>query len=117
MRAKLKWLGSLEVEDPASWLPDTDEWAIHLRLLAGPADGPGEESFDLVVCSAGWLGAKAREQGVVDARHHLVMDGFNWQMVRSYIDQRVSRCEGASWSDVAEKLARLGYWEFEDYTP
>jgi len=35
--------------------------------------------------------------------------------LESYLARRVERCEGRTWEDVAEQLARLGYWEFEDY--
>jgi hypothetical protein len=27
----------------------------------------------------------------------------------------VERCGGATWQDVAAKVSRIGYWEFEDY--
>ena len=30
-----------------------------VQLLAGPADGPGEESFELTVCSPEWLAVRA----------------------------------------------------------
>lgn len=117
MRAELRALVSLEVDDLASWRPDGEEWAVSLRILAGPAGEPGEESFDLVVCSAAWLGAQALEQGLVDARHHLVADAFHWTRICSYIEKRVAGCEGSLWPEVAEKVSRLGYWEIEDYTP
>jgi hypothetical protein len=34
------------------------------RLVVGPADGPGEESFDLTVCSPEWLSARSKETGI-----------------------------------------------------
>lgn len=117
MRAALKSLGSLDVDDLTSWRPDGEAWALSLRLLAGPTEGAGEESFDLTVCSAAWLGSQAQRDGIVDARHHLVIDRFDWPRIRSYVERRVARCEGSSWPAVAEKLARLGHWEFEDYAP
>ena len=108
---------SFDVQDLASWQPASDEWSIGLRILAGPADGPGEESFDLTVCSVDWLAAQVRREGVVDGRHYLVADGFNWSVLNSYIENRVRQCEGATWREVAERLGRFGYWEFEDYRP
>jgi hypothetical protein len=38
-------------------------------------------------------------------------------MVLAYVEQRVARCEGVTWRDVAERLGRPGLWEFEDYQP
>ena len=117
MRAALRALISFDVQDLSSWSPGSEDWSLGLGILAGPDDGRREESFDLTVCSAGWLALLARRDGVVDGRHHLVVDGFNWPSVRSYIERRVQQCEGAAWRDVAEQLSRLDYWEFEDYRP
>ena len=57
------------------------------------------------------------ERETTDVRHHLLMESFDWPTLSSYIKRRVHECEGATWREVAEKLARLGYWEFEDYRP
>ena len=117
MRAALRSLASYDVEDLSSWVPDSAEWAVGIRILAGPDDGPGEESFDVTVGSLAWLASRVRRDGVVDGRHHLFMESFDWPRLNSYIERRVQGCEGATWPEVAEKLARLGYWEFEDYQP
>jgi hypothetical protein len=29
----------------------------------------------------------------------------------------VERCSGATWQEIAVKVSRIGYWEFEDYQP
>jgi hypothetical protein len=108
-------LTSLDVEDLASWRPLSEEFAVLIRLLVGPDGMAGEESFDLVVCSGEWLAAQARRDGIVDARHHLVVAGFDWPRIVTYLERRVAECEGDTWRQVASKLARLGYWEFEDY--
>ena len=91
---------------------------MHQVQRAGtPTDGPGEESFDLTVCSPEWLAVRCRQQGIVDARHHLVVnaDDFDQRQLRSWLESRVRQLQGGSWSEIGEKLGRLGYWEFEDY--
>lgn len=108
---------SLDVDDLAGWAPEGDVWVLALRLLAGPDDGPGEESFDLTVCSVGWIAERIRRDVIFDARHHLIVENYHWPSLRAYVQRRVERCDGATWRDVAEKLARFGYWEFEDYQP
>lgn len=115
MRAVIRSLASVDVDDLDVWAPESESWALGLQLLAGPDDGPGEESFDLTVCSPAWLAERVRRDGVYDGCHHLVADGFDWPMLRAYIERRVQQCRGATWRDVAMQLARLGYWEFEDY--
>jgi hypothetical protein len=108
---------SLDVDDLAAWAPESDNWVLALRLLAGPDDGPGEESFDLTVCSPAWLAERTRRDGILDGRHHLIVERYDWPTLRRYVERYVDQCEGATWRDVAEKLGRLGFWEFEDYRP
>jgi hypothetical protein len=106
---------SLDIDDLANWVPQRANWALGLRILAGPSDGPGEESFDVTVCSVGWLKERVLRDGVLDGRHHLIVESFDWQVLREHVERYVQRCEGETWREVAEKLARFGYWEFEDY--
>jgi len=114
VRADLRVIMSVDVDDVSSYRPDKEVWAIGLRFIAGPADGPGEESFDLTVCSVAWIAARIRENDIFDPRHCLIANGFNWPLLSSYIESRVRTCEGPSWDEVAAQLGRLGRWEFED---
>lgn len=106
---------SLDVDDLEGWTPEGEDWALALRILAGPDDGPGEESFDLTVCSAGWLAERVRRDGVLDGRHHLIVERYDWPRIESHLRRRVAACRGTDWSEVAAKISRLAYWEFEDY--
>ncbi len=117
MRAAIRSLMSLDVDDLDGWAPQSDAWALGLRVIAGPDDGPGEESFDLTVCNVAWLAERVRRDGVYDGRHHLVVEEYDWPTIRAFLERRVQDCQGATWRDVAGQLARLGYWEFEDYQP
>lgn len=103
--------------EPASLPADAEEFWFLARVYAGPSDGPGEESFDVTVCSPEWLAARCREGGVIDARHHLVVDveQFDQRALRSWLEARVRAVSGENWTQVGEKLGRLGFWEFEDY--
>jgi hypothetical protein len=115
MRAELRSLSSPDVESLETWRPVDADFSVPLRLIVGRRGGDGEESFDLTVCTGGWLANVARETGIVDARHHVVVDGFNWSAIRSYLERRVADCAGETWDDIAERLSRFAYWEFEDY--
>jgi hypothetical protein len=86
-------------------------------MLVGPSDSPGEESFDLVVCSPQWLAARCREVGLYDARHHLVVDveQFDKRHLRTWLESRVSNGQAETWREIGERLGRLGQWAFEDY--
>ena len=118
MRAQLKSL-SLE-PDPSSLSGDPVEFSFLARMIVGPRDMPGEESFDITVCSPEWLAAQCRAQGgLYDPRHHLVvtLDIFDRRTLHTWLEARVGAVEASTWPEVGERLGRLGFWEFEDYTP
>ena len=115
MRAEIRDIYSSDVDNLSEWAPTSDEFAVAIRLQIGPVGGPGEESFDLTVCSVAWLHRQTALTPVFDARHHLVVREFSWVTIRGYIEARVAACVGDTWNDVAQRLSRFAYWEFEDY--
>lgn len=114
MKAELRYLHSPDVDDLKSWTPLGD-FAILVQMMVGPHDGEGEESFDLTLCTPGWLATRVREDWIIDCRHHLVVDAYEYGRIERYLRERVGACEGSTWHEVGERLGRLGYWEFEDY--
>jgi hypothetical protein len=70
MRAELK---SLDLDPDPSTLPDDPaEFSFLARMIVGPPGTPGEESFDVTVCSPEWLAeASRRVGGIYNPRHAL----------------------------------------------
>ena len=118
MRAVLK---SLDLEPDPSTLPDDPaEFSLLARMIVGPPDTPGEESFDVTVCTPEWLAKSCRQVGgIYNARHHLVVnfDEFDQRALRAWLAARVQEVTSDTWAEIGERLGRLGHWEFEDYTP
>jgi hypothetical protein len=84
--------------------------------MFGPDDGPGEESFDMVVCTPNWIAKNLRDSGgILIGRHYLFIEKYDITQIRDFILEYASSCEGNTWREVAERLGRLGKWEFEDY--
>jgi len=111
-------LRSLHLDpDPVTLSDDPTDFAFLARLYVGPSDGPGEESFDVQVCSPEWLEVRCANEHFVDGRHTVVttLDAYSEAGLRSFLTRRVENVSGATWQDVAERVARLGLWEFEDY--
>jgi hypothetical protein len=50
---------------------DREDVGLLVQMLVGPAEKPGEESFDVVVCTPRWLDRWVREDGPLIGRHHL----------------------------------------------
>jgi hypothetical protein len=107
------------VDDLESYRPERpDEFGFLLEAMAGPDDDDrGEESFDIVVCTPKWLIARYGKKDIIVARHHIIVFEYNYVNLRGFIEQYCDACQGSTWGEVAEKLSRLGHWEFEDYHP
>jgi hypothetical protein len=81
-------------------------------------DTLGEESFDVTVCSPEWLAQACRRVGgIYNPRHHLVVNlaDFDARALEKWLSARVQEVQADTWSEIGERLGRLGYWEFEDY--
>lgn len=46
--------------DPKTLAEDPASFVFGVQMLVGPADGPGEESFELTVCSPEWLAERCK---------------------------------------------------------
>jgi hypothetical protein len=115
MRATLKRLHSPDALDLPAWMPEGEDFAILIQVMAAPEDSEGEESFDLTLCTPGWITHALTTEKIMMGRHLLIVQSFDYQQVLSYITNYVTSCEGDTWPEVADKLGRLGQWEFEDY--
>lgn len=112
MKPCLRGIHSPDVADLQTFVPSRSAFAILVQLMVGPCEGPGEESFDVLVCSPEWL----RQQGTpVVGRHHLIVRTYGYTDLVAFVEHYLDDCEGADWRDVACKVGRLGRWEFEDY--
>lgn len=88
-----------------------------VQILTGPGDMPGEESFNVVVCSPKWFEEQLDAGEVRSARHHLMTSRYDWPEIERAIQRFVDECEADTWTEVALRLGRVGRWESEDYTP
>jgi hypothetical protein len=120
MRAKLKALYVDAIEDFDTYSPeDAIAFSFLLRAMIGPEGQEGEESFDMEVCTPEWLRKNYSETDTLFGRHLLIVFDFDRKIIRKKIEDYCSHCVIANddWPALAEKLGRIGFWEFEDYTP
>jgi len=98
-------------------LEPIDEWfSVRLRLIVGPEDSSGAESFDLPHLFASRAKKKECERaGFVLGRHRLIVHEHNFLPLRQIIEKLVRSCSGKTSQEIAEKVGRIGYWEFEEY--
>jgi hypothetical protein len=115
MRPKIKSISTIDGGDPASHRPLDAAFSVGLRLLIGPDESTGEESFDVTVCSPAWLEKKCERDSFVQGRHHIVVRDYDFSLVQRILTELVGRCNGETWPEIAKKISRFAYWEFEDY--
>jgi hypothetical protein len=116
MKAALKSYSSPDVYSLPDYVPDNKKsFGFLLQLFVGPADGDGHESFDVIVCTPKWLSDTHNKDEVVIGRHYLIVFEYNFARIMEEIEAYLDLCIGETWHEIALKVARLGYWEFEDY--
>jgi len=118
MRAELKRLHSPDVTGPLERFKPGDDgnFGFLVQVMAGPEGEESEESFDVIVCSPAWLERRLQREPLI-GRHHLFMRKYDYETLTAFIASHCQRCTGDTWAQVADRLGRLGRWEFEDYTP
>lgn len=116
MRAAIRRLHSPDIDDLAHYHPpEPDRFGFLLQILVGPENGPGEESFDVEVCTPLWLLERHSPEDILEGRHTLIVFEYDYNRLEEYVRKKVAKAVGATWDEVAGQLSRFGRWEFEDY--
>ena len=117
-KAEVRAIYTSDMDDLAKYTPpDAERFCVSVRAMVGPEAGKGEESFDINVCTPKWVAEICQAQGFLVGRHYLIVDRYDVAYLRELITKLIQQFEGNSWRDVAEKVGRIGLWEFEDYKP
>ena len=117
MNAELKRLHSPDIDDLKNYQPtDKKKFAFLLQAMIGPEGKEGEESFDIEVCTPQWIEETYGREDIIIRPHQLIVLEYNFERINNAINDFLQSCSGDNWKEVAKKVARLGKWEFEDYT-
>jgi Immunity protein 8 len=107
---------SPDIDDLSTYSPSIPgNFGFLLQLLIGPSDQKGFESFNVMVCTPDWLVQHHNQEDVIIGRHYLIVFEYNYERIIKRIDKYLQNCTGSSWVEVAQRVGRLGRWEFEDY--
>jgi hypothetical protein len=100
VRALLR--GLILEPDPRTLPADAESFMFGAQLLVGPASGPGEESFDLTVCSPEWPAQQCRSGEPVNGLHHIIVgwDTYDERVLRQWLEARVQATEAESWDGI-----------------
>lgn len=116
MQAKVVDIESPEIQDFYNYKPEDPEvFAFLLQISVTAENLQGEEIFDVQVCTPLWLLSKYNKDEVIIGRHLLIVFEYNFSRIKKRIVSYIESCFGETWTEVAQKVGRIGYWEFEDY--
>lgn len=114
MNAKILHFISPDV-DLARYVSSTPEdEGIFLQMLVGPAGLPGEEAFGVFVCTPRYLMRWPYGEGPIIGRHILIVQSWNWQEISAFLTRVVESEDAPNWTELGERIGRVGSWEFED---
>lgn len=117
MRALVRGVYATDVDIQAYRPANPADDGVWLRLLVGPADGPGEESLDILVCTPLWLRAVVVRAGPQLGLHHLIVEPLDLGVAIEFLRHRIESLVADDWPALSDQLTRIGYWEFQDYRP
>ena len=116
MLSKVKRLHSPDLPGFPEELPENpSDFAMLLQVIVGPANEPGEESFDVMIYTSAWLEREVLQQGGCWLDRCLIVDRIDPNQIAVLVNKRFSGVAGQSWNEIAVKLSKLGEWEFDDY--
>jgi hypothetical protein len=118
MKPELRNISSVDIDDLETYVPDKPEDVFaQVTASIGVEGEAGADLFYFLLRTPEairWELAE-RKRDYLLGRGHIVMGDYSYPTLRRAIEYIVSRCEGSDWEEVAAKLSRYGFWEFEDY--
>ena len=115
VRPILKGIHSPDAFNLEEYIPEIeDDFCLLIQAMFGPENDDGEESFDVLICTPKWL-ERTIGPSAYPGRHHIIVNKFDYKLVFDFLADYSKKCEGLTWNEAAQRLSRIGKWEFEDY--
>jgi hypothetical protein len=94
---------------------DPEDFSFLLEAIVGPAEGEGDELLQFNVCTLASLTPTVASERVFLGRSLVLVDTSKISEILAVVRSAIERVEAESWAKVGARLARLGYYEFEDH--
>lgn len=119
MKALLKELRSLDIEDDLLfyWPDDPEVFGSWVRAMIGPDNEEGAEYFDMLICTPKWLALEAEKKDVFWGKGMIIINEYNYDKILALIKKQIADCHADDWPEIAQKLSRFSFWQYEDYQP
>lgn len=116
MKAEVKSITSPDIVNFTNYFPeDETTFAFLMQIIVGIKGEKGGDSFNIEVCTPKWLLENNNSDDIIFGRHKLIVFEYNIERIIKLITKHCESCEGNNWEEIANKIARIALWEFEDY--
>lgn len=100
------------------YCPDDPKcFGLWIDLNIGPDNEEGAHNYQVLVCTPDWIKGECYGQKAVWGRHRLIVCEYDLELIKEQIRHYVENCSGKDFWEMAQKVARIAAWEFEDYQP
>lgn len=114
MRAVVKSVHLINYEN-WSYSPEViDCFYLAAEALIGTAESDGSDIFSFEICTPKWYSENVLGAGQF-VRHVLFVPEYDEGNIKRIVTELVEKTTGSDWTEIAEKLSRYFFWEFEDY--
>ena len=94
VRASLRRLHSPDAWDLKTFQPDDPlDFCILVQAMLGPVDGPGEDSFNFVLCTPQWIARELERDDIVWGRARLIVSHYSYQALETTVLTLCQRTE------------------------
>lgn len=114
MKAVIRSYSMVGEELNSYWPDDPADFCIGMDVIVGIQGGEGGDIFGFEVCSPKWF-QKNRAQDPAFSRHVLFINEYDELAIKTAVERLVSEVSGETWNEIANRLSRFMFWEFEDY--
>lgn len=85
MKPIIKHLHSPDIENLKDFKQaEGSSFGFLLQIFIGPENSPGEETFDVTICSPEWLVQNLEKDRFLIGRHYLISKNFDYENFLSF---------------------------------
>lgn len=115
MRAQIRSMRSPDADLENHVLDDAEDFGLLIEIDVGSVGEFGDDTFQVMVCTPKWLAAQVHEHGPLTGRHYVIVEKYHFPTIRDFLTSKIESEEAPTWDELAERIGRIGKWEFEDY--
>jgi hypothetical protein len=115
MKAELKRIYCPDYDIKTYYPENEDNFSVFLQIFVGIEGEEFEESFDVELFTPQYLIENHQGDEIVIGKRAIIVFDYNFSNLEKRLKKYCDSCTGSTWGEIANKLMRMGKWEFEDY--